>query len=44
MGVLEISNVCPVDIFIFPGDMSLVSRRYYVGLLKIFDRCPRDIW
>jgi len=22
----------------------LVSRRYYVGLQKVFDVCPEDIW
>jgi len=30
--------------FIFPGDISLHNRRYYVGFLKVFDVCPEDIW
>jgi len=30
--------------FIFPGGISLLSRRYYVGLLKVIDVCPEDIW
>jgi len=37
MVVLGISNV-------FPGYVSLVSRRYYVGLLKVFDVCLEDFW
>jgi len=51
MDVKEIFDGCPGDMycvsesfFIFAGDISLVSRRYYVGLLKLFDVCPEDIW
>jgi len=36
--------MCVREFFNFPGDFSLVSRRYYVGLQKVFDMCPEYIW
>jgi len=36
MGVLEICNGCPGDIF-------WVSLRYFIGVLEMFDRWPGDI-
>jgi len=33
-----------VEIFLmFHGDVSLVSLRYLICVLKIFDKCPKDI-
>jgi len=50
MVVLEIFGRCPEDMycvsgffFIFHGDISLLSRGYYVGLLKVFNVCSEDI-
>jgi len=30
--------------FIFSEVISLFSRRFYVGLLKVFDVCHEDFW
>jgi len=38
MGVLNICDVCPGDILDeFPVDILM-------GVLAVFERCPRDIW
>jgi len=51
MSALEIFDLRPGYIFfcilgIFdgcPGDVLLVSWRYFIGVLEIFDGCPGDI-
>jgi len=50
IGVLEISDGCAGSIrFVswrfhrFPGDISWVSLKYFIGFLEIFQRFPEDI-
>jgi len=44
VGVLEIFDWCPGDIYWCPLDTWLVFWRYMFGVLEIFDWCPGNIW
>jgi len=43
MGVLEIFNLCPVDIWLVCWSYLVGALEIFVDFLEIFDRCPGDI-